>query len=112
MCRKLFVRFLKLLGPFEIDVAEDGEDAIEKARSSDFDLIFLNLAMPRKDGMQATATIRNEIACDCPIIAVSTKTEACDRARCLNSGMNDVVGKPVRKEILKDTLDRWLPATS
>jgi CheY-like chemotaxis protein len=77
--------------------AVNGYEAVEAVRSGRFDLVLMDILMPRMDGMTATRTIRALPAplCDIPIIAVSTAASPGEAAIYLDCGMTDVVAKPV-----------------
>ena len=95
---------------FSVDVACDGIDALECARGNRYDLILMDLQMPRMDGLAATRAIRRlSRHRDTPIIALTANAFAEDRQRCLDAGMNDHLGKPVTLAQLTATLARWLP---
>lgn len=76
---------------------EGGKQAVEAARTGGFDLILMDVFMPRMDGMEATRAIRAlpGRAAITPIIAVTTDAEPGHRLRYLDCGMTDVVAKPI-----------------
>ena len=98
-----------LLDPtgLEIDCAEDGAVAVDMFKKSPhkYDMIFMDLHMPEKDGFEATADIRNmdiEYAKTIPIVAMTANVFREDIEKCLAAGMDDHVGKPVDfNEIIK-----------
>ncbi len=93
-----------------VDVAADGEEAIELGGRGDYDLILMDMQMPKVDGLQATRTLRGIEACrDVPIVAMTANAFDDDRDACVSAGMNDHVAKPVDPDILYATLLRWLP---
>jgi CheY-like chemotaxis protein len=77
--------------------AGNGYEALEAAQSGRFDLILMDILMPRMDGMAATRAIRAlpSPTCEIPIIAVTTAAAPGEVLRYLGCGMNDVVAKPV-----------------
>ena len=92
-----------------VDLASDGVEAVDKAARNDYELILMDMQMPRMDGLQATRLIRAEVrTTSLPILAMTANVFAEDRAHCLAAGMNDFVGKPVDPELLFGTLLRWL----
>ncbi|MDE2264905.1 MAG: response regulator [Alphaproteobacteria bacterium] len=85
-----------------VDVAENGHQAVDAVRRSDFDVVLMDIQMPELDGMQATRQIRRlpEPKCNIPIIAMTANAMTGAREEYLAAGMNDYVSKPVQPEIL------------
>jgi PAS domain S-box-containing protein len=95
----------------EVDVAEDGLQAVDKARGANFDLILMDVQMPGMDGLQATRAIHALPGhAGTPIVAMTANVFEEDRAACLEAGMVDHVAKPVEPHVMFSTLMRWLPA--
>ncbi|MFZ2852671.1 MAG: MASE1 domain-containing protein [Rhodocyclaceae bacterium] len=93
-----------------VDVAADGIDAVECARARRYDLILMDLQMPRMDGLAATRAIRTLPAYrETPIIALTANAFAEDRLLCLDAGMSDHIAKPVTPATLCAVLGKWLP---
>ena len=101
---------LKKLG-FTVISAINGEDGINKLSENDIDIILMDCQMPIMDGFEATRNIRQltDVKSLVPIIAVTANAMSKDRDRCLQSGMNDYMSKPVSLDELKDKLLKWLP---
>ena len=101
---------LKKLG-FSVVCAINGEDGISKLNENDIDIILMDCQMPIMDGFEATRNIRQLTNAKSlvPIIAVTANAMSKDRERCLQSGMNDYMSKPVSLDELKDKLLKWLP---
>ena len=92
-----------------VDVASDGVEAVSKAATGSYGLILMDVQMPRLDGLEATRQIRRQAAGNrVPILAMTANIFAEDRERCLASGMDDFVGKPVDPDLLFATLFKWL----
>jgi signal transduction histidine kinase/CheY-like chemotaxis protein/HPt (histidine-containing phosphotransfer) domain-containing protein len=97
----------------EVDIAVDGREALQKARSGDYDIVFMDCYMPLMDGFQATQRIRRSPGTEeLPVIALTASVTEEDRTRCLEAGMNGTVGKPIRLSMLAKALERWVPVSS
>jgi CheY-like chemotaxis protein len=90
--------------------AEDGEEAVEAARSGRFDLILMDIKMPRMDGVAATRAIRalSGPIGKTPIIALTANADPEDAEGYLAAGMNGVVEKPMKPEHLLQALQNAL----
>jgi CheY-like chemotaxis protein len=92
-----------------VDVAEDGVEALELAGRNDYDLILMDMQMPRMDGLDATRQIRLlPDGARIPIIAMTANAFAEDKAQCMQAGMNDFLAKPAYPEQLYTMLLKWL----
>jgi diguanylate cyclase (GGDEF)-like protein len=91
-----------------VEIAENGDIAVEKVRSGSYDLVLMDMQMPVTDGLTATATIRRLGFDALPIVAMTANAAPSDRDRCLAAGMNDHIGKPIDPAGLKETLLRWI----
>ncbi len=108
--QKVASRLLEKLG-CAVEVAADGRAAIRMAAAGRYDLVFMDCHMPEVDGLAATREIRRHEppGLHTPIIAMTALALAEDRTRCLAAGMDDYVCKPIRPEVLRELLQRWLP---
>ncbi len=80
-----------------VELAEDGEQAINRLADPGapaFDLVLMDVQMPVLDGLAATRLIREQLGLQVPIVAMSAGVMASEKKRCLESGMNDFIGKP------------------
>lgn len=103
---------LKKLG-HRVDLAENGEKAIEALEQHSYDLVLMDCQMPVMDGYETTRRIRQRPQWrDLPIIAVTANVMTGDRDSCLRAGMNDYITKPYKREALQDTIKRWAPVTA
>ncbi|MCB4361399.1 ATP-binding protein [Quatrionicoccus australiensis] len=94
---------------FKVDLAEDGEMALSLAQAGRYDLILMDMQMPKMNGVDATRAIRGEsLNRDVPILAMTANAFSEDRQRCQEAGMNDHIGKPVVPEVLYEALLKWL----
>ncbi|MBY6260441.1 PAS domain S-box protein [Azospirillum sp. 412522] len=93
-----------------VEVAEDGVLAVEAMRRREFDLVLMDMQMPRMDGLQATAAIRQlgGRRGAVPIIALTANALTDQLQLCLDVGMNDHVTKPIERDTLLSAVDRWL----
>ncbi|HEY3838471.1 MAG TPA: response regulator, partial [Bryobacteraceae bacterium] len=111
--QEVAIAILETLGYRAIEVAANGRKALEALASKPFDLVLMDCQMPEMDGYEATRLIRRPSTPvpnhDIPIIAMTAHGLAGDRQKCLDAGMTDYVSKPIRREILEQTMDRWLP---
>jgi CheY-like chemotaxis protein len=105
--RKLALRLLERLG-LHADVVEDGQAAVDALETTDYDLILMDVQMPRLDGLEATRRLRTRWP-DRPlrIVGLTANAMAGDREECLAAGMDDYVSKPIRP----DELARAIAAT-
>jgi CheY-like chemotaxis protein len=104
------VRILATLG-LRTDVVEDGAQAIQAVQTHLYDLILMDCQMPEMDGLAATAYIREHLDPDhrIPIVALTANALFGDRERCLESGMDDFLAKPVSRAQLGNMIQRWIP---
>jgi len=95
----------------EVDLAEDGVQAVAMAESKPYDLVLMDMQMPHMDGLEATRRIRALPAYRrTPIIAITANAFDQDRQACLAAGMDDFVAKPIVPERLAETVARCLQA--
>ncbi len=107
------LRYLLESVRLKVDIAENGAEAVEKSRLNDYALILMDMQMPVMNGLEATRAIRAKPALNqMPIVAVTANAFDADRARCLDAGMNDHLGKPVDPETLYQTVLKWMESTS
>lgn len=100
---------LRAMG-FTVDVANDGLAAVAQARVRHYDLILMDIQMPRLDGLQAARQVRALPGhAHTPIVAMTANAFAEDRAAALDAGMNDHLAKPVDPDQLTRVLARLLP---
>lgn len=92
---------------FEVDLANDGREAIEAHRRKSYDLILMDCQMPVMDGLEASRTIRKLEAPQPVIIAVTANALLGERERCLEAGMDDYLSKPFHAEELVSLVRKW-----
>ncbi len=110
--QKVGSRLLEKLG-CRVDLAANGFEAVQLAGQLPYDLIFMDCQMPEMDGFEATRQIRSlggplkKVG----IVALTAAATPEDRLKCLESGMNDYLSKPVSVESLAAAIERWSSAT-
>ena len=104
--QKLALGILEKLG-HRVTVVNNGMEALEQLERRDFDLVLMDVQMPELDGLAATRELRRREApakTHVPVVAMTAHAMKGDRERCLASGMDDYLGKPIR---LKDMSKNW-----
>jgi CheY-like chemotaxis protein len=97
-----------------VEVADNGNIAVEHHRAAPYDVILMDCQMPELDGYEATAQIRS-LAGDAglvPIIGATANAFAEDRERCIRAGMNDYIAKPLNSRVLVAAIAQFVPAAS
>src|SRR5688572_14692691 len=104
----LISEYLESLG-YEIVVAHDGLEAIEKAETSNPDIILMDIQMPGINGLDAIARLRSNVEfVTIPIIALTALAMPGDRERCLLAGATEYMSKPVSLKSLKQMIETFL----
>lgn len=97
----------------EVEVAENGSEAISALEKDTYDLVFMDCQMPVMDGFEATRTIRKQSKYqNLPVVALTANAMEGDRELCLASGMDDYLSKPINQNELLRTVNRWVPMPS
>jgi CheY-like chemotaxis protein len=95
-----------------VDTVSNGYEAIEFLQNTDYDLVLMDCQMPGLDGYETTKLIRSEessvINRNIPVIAMTAGAMKGDREKCLQSGMNDYMTKPVNIDLLIETIEKWI----
>ncbi|GAB7079373.1 response regulator [Megalodesulfovibrio paquesii] len=93
----------------QVDTAANGHDAVAAVRTQPYDLIFMDVQMPRMDGYAATRVIRSLPGRqDATIIAITANASTEHVRACLDAGMDDYLGKPFHRQGLLDSIVKWL----
>ena len=101
---------LELLG-HDVEIAENGVEAVAAVTEHDFDLILMDVQMPLMDGIEATQRIRempDAGKSGVTIVALTANAMKGDEERFLKAGMNDYLTKPIDSDALHRVLTRWL----
>ncbi len=114
---------------YQVEVANNGKEAVDKYTKSpgDFDLIFMDIQMPEIDGLEATERIRKwefgmqndknsgldsirnpQSEIRIPIVAMTAHAMKGDREMCIEAGMDDYITKPIKRELVFETLNKWV----
>lgn len=105
--QQVAVKMLRKFG-CQVEIAANGQIAVEKATTQEFDLVFMDCQMPVMDGYEATRQIRAHANGDgLPIIAMTANAMKGDQERCIQAGMDDYVAKPISTGLLRELFARW-----
>ena len=96
-----------------VSIARDGDEAVDAMRQADahtYDLVFMDIQMPRMNGYDATRAIRNlgEVGRQIPIVAMTANAFEEDRALAMQAGMNDYVTKPIDVGQLLGVIEKYV----
>ncbi len=108
--QRLAVALLNKQG-YQVDVVENGKEAVVAAASGKYALVLMDCQMPVMSGFEAAAAIRSAEAGTTrhlPIIAMTANAMEGDREKCLSSGMDEYLSKPINTQRLKELLQIWL----
>jgi CheY-like chemotaxis protein/HPt (histidine-containing phosphotransfer) domain-containing protein len=106
--QKVATRLLQQAG-YRADVAGNGREALEAVQRHPYDMVLMDVQMPEMDGLEATRQIRKaDLGRPSPIIiAMTANAMHGDREKCIDSGMNDYVTKPIQPEKLFKAIEEW-----
>jgi CheY-like chemotaxis protein/HPt (histidine-containing phosphotransfer) domain-containing protein len=113
--QKVSIHLFQQMG-YQIDIVNNGLEAIQACEQKNYDIIFMDVQMPEIDGLETTRRIRQrekELAlAKTPrpspiIIAMTANAMQGDREKCLAAGMQDYIAKPVRPETIQASIERW-----
>ena len=103
--QKLVKKIFEKLG-YDIDLVENGIEAVEKVETNTYDIIFMDVQMPKMDGFMATKMIK-ERKIDVSIIALTANAMYGDKERCLTAGMDDYITKPIQIKDIKNMIIKY-----
>ena len=94
------------------DLAANGIEAVDMLKQFEYDIVFMDCQMPEMDGFEATQEIRkyenNNDKARTSIVALTADAMTGDRNKCLKSGMDGYLNKPVRAKEIADMLEKWV----
>jgi len=94
---------------FQVEVADNGQIAVDKVQQADYDIVLMDMQMPVMDGVAATVEIRKMARfAALPVVAMTANAMQQDRERCLAAGMNDFLTKPIEPDDLWAALLKWI----
>ncbi|MFC1821110.1 response regulator [Thermodesulfobacteriota bacterium] len=108
-------------GGYQVDVTNNGIEVVNKYKKSPerYDLIFMDVQMPEMDGLEATGEIRkyesehlsktSGKSRRVPIVAMTANAMKGDREICLDAGMDDYIAKPIKREVVFEIVEKWVP---
>jgi signal transduction histidine kinase/CheY-like chemotaxis protein len=91
---------------YKIDIAIDGKEVVDMIKKKPYDIVFMDLQMPEKDGVDATVEIRG-LGYQMPIVAMTATASKIGKDSALTSGMNDYITKPVKTEAVRSVMEKW-----
>ncbi|WP_235775519.1 MULTISPECIES: response regulator [Paenibacillus] len=92
-----------------VSMVSDGQEAVEALKTDTYDLVFMDVQMPRMNGLEAVRMIKDTMPSEeIPvIIAITANALKGDRERCLAAGMDEYISKPVRSETLRSVISKF-----
>jgi len=91
-----------------VDTAENGQEALKKVKTNDYDIIFMDLQMPQMDGLEATKKVRGLLGDKkkTSIIAITANALEGDEKKCLDAGMDGYLSKPFEIKDIENLLEK------
>ncbi|ANH83486.1 hybrid sensor histidine kinase/response regulator [Niabella ginsenosidivorans] len=105
---RLLIKHLLKKHRLNIEVAENGRQALEKARQKTYDLILMDIQMPQMNGYDAISVMREELQIYTPAIAMTAYVMENEIKRCFAAGFNDYIGKPIEEKEIIAKIARYL----
>lgn len=93
------------------DIASNGLEAISHLELKKYDLVLMDIQMPKMNGYTATRYIRNNLGLSTPIIAMTAHALAAERQNCISNGMNEYISKPILEDVLFELISGFSPAS-
>jgi CheY-like chemotaxis protein len=111
--QKVVLNILAKMG-LKADAVENGLQALEALERKTYHLVLMDCQMPEMDGYQSASAIRKNksiLINSLPVVALTANAIEGERERCIDSGMNDFMTKPIQISELAQTLKKWLLTT-
>jgi PAS domain S-box-containing protein len=94
---------------YEVVIANNGQEAVDEVKAGNVEMVLMDCHMPVMDGFEATRQIRDYLdGRSLPIVAMTADASVSDRERCIASGMDDHIPKPIKLDTLQSTIESWL----
>lgn len=108
LSRAVTIKTLQLLG-HNFESVSSGREVLDKSKRDDYDLIIMDVASEEMNGIETTKLLKKKIGKDdMPVIIGVTENENRDKQDCMLAGMDDLVEKPMRPEVLQQKIHYWL----
>ena len=104
--QKLILRIMEHFG-YQIDIVENGREALHKLNSQAYDLIFMDVQMPELDGIETTQALRQMPINQPYVVAMTAAAAPEDQEACFAAGMNDYVVKPISLTKIRALIPKW-----
>jgi CheY-like chemotaxis protein len=97
-----------------VTTASNGVEAVEKCKKNRYDIVFMDIDMPEKDGIAATKEIKEALSPngETPFVALTAMAMQGDRERLLEEGLDDYLSKPLTRQKLENILNKYLKVSS
>ncbi|CAM3112872.1 ATP-binding protein [Flavobacterium frigoris] len=105
---QLLIKIILLDFGFDIEIADNGQIAVDLLQKNDYDIVLMDLQMPIMNGFETTSYIRNVLNSKIPIIALTADVTTADVEKCISVGMDDYISKPIDEKLLYDKIHKHL----
>jgi PAS domain S-box-containing protein len=111
LTNQMLIKLLLEKMGLQVTIAEDGKEAVDKALSQPFELIFMDIQMPNMNGYEATRTLRKK-GLKTAIVALTAYAMRGDDEKCIAAGCSDYMAKPIDRKQLRQIIRKYLPSES
>jgi signal transduction histidine kinase len=105
---QLLIKIILLDFGFDIEIADNGQIAVDLLQNNEYDIVLMDLQMPVMNGFETTSYIRNVLNSKIPIIALTADVTTADVEKCISVGMNDYISKPIDEQLLFGKINKHL----